>query len=84
MPRSRNLGSTRLPLRRRKEDPMAAYDRLPPELRAWLREAKLPWSANSCRTIWVKARKAGLSPEEALSRLDRVEQKTLERSGSAL
>ena len=34
-----------LAARRRTQDPMAAYDRLPPELRGWLAQAALPWSA---------------------------------------
>ena len=38
-----NRGRTSLKLKRRSEDPMRDYDRLPPELRAWLAEAVLPW-----------------------------------------
>ncbi len=70
-------------MRRRCEDPMAAYDRLPPDLRKWLREAKLPWSPKSCRAIWTKAIRQGLSAEDALDRLDRAELRTLQREGKA-
>ncbi|MFP3384670.1 DUF6525 family protein [Tritonibacter sp. SIMBA_163] len=75
--RDGNRGAVSLPTRRRHEDPMAAYDRLPPPLRAWVREASLPWSAQSCRRIWQAARRAGLGEEAALAHLDAVEQKTL-------
>ncbi|MEO1238979.1 MAG: DUF6525 family protein [Pseudomonadota bacterium] len=82
MSRPQNL-ATRLKCRRRSDDPMAAYDRLPPELRHWLHDAKLPWSPRSARAIWAKARRAGLSPEEALARLERAEEKTLARDPGA-
>jgi len=59
---------------------MAAYDQLPPELRAWVRQALLPWSPQSCRRIWMAARKAGLAKEDILQRLDTAEAKTLART----
>ena len=37
---------------------MVAYDRLPARLRAWVRQAQLPWSPQSCQRIWSAARKA--------------------------
>lgn len=64
-------------MKRRADDPMAAYDSLPAELRIWLAEAKLPWSPRSAKAIWVKARRKGLSAEEALVQLARAEAKTL-------
>ena len=73
-----------LPARKRNVDPMAAYDALPPELRAWLQEAKLPWSAHSCKKIWSSARAKGASPQEALDRLNRVEAATLARDSRRL
>lgn len=75
---NKNRAST-LPAKKRNVDPMAAYDALPPELRAWLQEAKLPWSAQSCKKIWTSARAKGASPQEALDRLNRVEAATLAR-----
>lgn len=78
MARPQNL-ATRLRCRRRADDPMATYDRLPAELRAWLNGAKLPWSPKSARAIWVKARRAGLSAEDAVARLERAEARTLAR-----
>lgn len=52
--RKRNLRSG-LKHRRRQGDPMAAYDRLPPPLRAWLAQAALPWSPQSAHRIWCRA-----------------------------
>lgn len=78
--RNGNRGATGLRPRRRAEDQMMAFDRLPPELRAWLREAKLPWSPRSCRAIWARARKGGGSITETIARLERAEEATLARA----
>ncbi|MFA3917023.1 DUF6525 family protein [Ruegeria hyattellae] len=43
----RNLGQTKLRTRRRREDPMREFDRLPPVLRAWISQAALPWRPRS-------------------------------------
>ncbi|KJZ19283.1 hypothetical protein TW80_10875 [Loktanella sp. S4079] len=58
---------------------MAAFDRLPPDLRAWLRDAALPWSPRSCLAIWEKARREGLDHRAALARLDAIEKAMLTR-----
>ncbi|MEL7105906.1 MAG: DUF6525 family protein [Pseudomonadota bacterium] len=81
MARPQNL-ATRLKCRRRADDPMAIYDRLPPEVRHWLHGAKLPWSPRSARAIWVKAQRAGLSPEDTLARLERAEARTLAKDAA--
>jgi hypothetical protein len=75
-----NRGATGLRPRRRAEDQMQAFDRLPPELRAWLREAALPWSPRSCRAIWAKARRDGAGPAETIARLNRAEAATLAKA----
>ncbi|MDM7457858.1 MAG: DUF6525 family protein [Paracoccus sp. (in: a-proteobacteria)] len=72
-----NLGQTTQRLRRRSADPMAAYDALPPPLRAWLSMAALPWSPASCLRIWRRWRAAGASVPEALAALDRAERRAL-------
>ncbi|MBD3788436.1 MAG: hypothetical protein IE922_16025, partial [Sphingomonadales bacterium] len=41
--------------RRSRGDPMRAYDALPADLRHWLAQAVLPWSAASVRRVWLKA-----------------------------
>lgn len=65
--------------RRRRADPMRAYDALPKPLRAWLAQAALPWSPASCRRIWRAARAEGASVHDVLARLDRAEKITLSR-----
>ncbi|MBR9844164.1 MAG: hypothetical protein GYB25_13470 [Rhodobacteraceae bacterium] len=67
-------------MRRRAGDPMREFDALPPPLRAWLREAALPWSPKSALRIWQKACREG-DTEEALRRLTAVEAGTLARDG---
>lgn len=78
---SGNLGETTLKRRRRSADPMSMFDALPPELRAWLTTASLPWSPWSCAKIWHKARREGLSPSQAIARLTQSERRALERDG---
>ena len=57
---------------------MRAHDRLPAPLRLWLKEAALPWSAQSARRIWEReVRRSGV--EGALRRLSAVEAATLAR-----
>ena len=74
-----NLGETTLTRRTRTTDPMRVYDALPQPLRQWLAGAALPWSPVSCKRIWNKARKEGLSHEDALARMVSAERKTLAR-----
>ncbi|EAQ02141.1 hypothetical protein OB2597_20991 [Pseudooceanicola batsensis HTCC2597] len=70
--------------RRRRADPMRAYDALPRPLRLWMAQAVLPWSPASCRRIWAKARAEGESPDAILDRLDRAEEMTLSRDRLSL
>jgi len=70
--------------RRRRADPMRAYDALPRPLRLWMAQAVLPWSPASCRRIWARARAEGPSPDDILDRLDRVERTTLSRDRFSL
>lgn len=57
---SRRKSNARTSLRRSKRagDPMAAYDRLPPDLRVWLAQAALPWSPRSVLRVWRSALKS--------------------------
>ena len=75
----RNLGATTLRRRQRATPPMHAYDALPKPLRQWLAGAALPWSPASAKRIWEKACKERLSPDDALRRLARAEEKMLSR-----
>ncbi|WP_328795208.1 DUF6525 family protein [Jannaschia marina] len=61
-------------------DGMAAYDRLPPDLRVWLAQAALPWSTRSALRAWRRAlRRCGGDPVAARDRLDRIERAMLLR-----
>ena len=72
-----NLASPRA--RWRQTNPMAAYDRLPADLRAWLASAALPWSATSALRLWQRALSQTGCPKAASDRLTRAEAKTLAR-----
>lgn len=80
MARASNLGATSLRRRVRAEDPMRAFDALPPPLRRWLAEAAMPWSPASCRRLWRRARAQGESVEAILARLDRAQETCLRRA----
>jgi hypothetical protein len=58
---------------------MAAYDRLPPDLRAWLAQAALPWAAPSTLRLWRRALRETGCPKAAQARLSRAEAHTLAR-----
>jgi hypothetical protein len=76
----RNLSSPRA--RRRAGDPMAAYDRLPRDLRLWLAEAALPWSAASVLRLWQRALRETGCARAARDRLARAEANTLAREAA--
>jgi Family of unknown function (DUF6525) len=77
---NRNLASPRA--RWRKTNPMAAYDRLPPDLRSWLAGAALPWSAASVLRIWQRALRDTGCPKAATARLASAEARTLAREAA--
>lgn len=58
--------------------PMEDFDRLPPDLRRWLAQAALPWSARSAARIWQKAGRNG-GADERCNRLDAIERAMLRR-----
>lgn len=66
--------------RRPRGDPMRAYDALPLDLRQWLADAVLPWSAVSARRVWLKALKSALGDRQAArTALSDIERQRLER-----
>lgn len=73
---------TSLRRRARATPPMAAHDRLPPEVRLWVAQAALPWSAASVARLWQKALREAESPESALARLTRAEARMLARDAA--
>ena len=70
-----NRGQTSLKLKRRNEDPMREFDRLPPELRAWLASAVLPWRPRSVRRAFDRAVARTRDRSRALEELDRLQDK---------
>lgn len=74
-----NRGQTSLKLKRRNENPMREYDRLPPELRAWLVNAALPWRPRSVRRAYEKALIRTRDKTEALQELDRLQERLIVR-----
>ena len=73
----RNLGATKLKKRRRREDPMREFDRLPPELRAWLSEAALPWRPKSVQRAYDRALARTGDTHRALEALAHLEAQQL-------
>lgn len=66
--------------RSRCADPMARYDRLPPELRRWLAQAALPWNPRSSLKLWNRClKKAQGNVAAAEKRLHLAEAKMLQR-----
>lgn len=62
---------------------MAQHDRLPPDLRAWLAQAALPWSAQSALKLWQrKLRAAGDDPTAAKAALSRAEAAMIARDAA--
>jgi hypothetical protein len=57
---------------------MVEFDRLPPDLRAWLAQAALPWSVPSVRKLWSQARRRH-GQHGALAYLSEVEARALAR-----
>lgn len=66
----RNLGNTYFTKKTLKGDRMEEFDRLPPYLRRWVREAHLPWSPTSVKRVYFKALKTNGDYSTALAKLD--------------
>jgi len=69
----KNRGNSSLRRKRRVENPMEEFDRLPAVLRTWLSTAILPWRAKSVRRAYDRALANCGNPEAALARLDEIE-----------
>jgi hypothetical protein len=79
-----NRGTTSLKLRRRNEDPMRDFDRLPPELRAWVAAAVLPWRPRSVRRAFDKALAETGDRDFALTRLTALQGRLVARDAAAV
>ncbi len=69
----RNLGQTKLRKRRRNENPMQEFDRLPPILRSWVSQAALPWRPRSVLRAYNAAFARTGDQGRALDELRRLE-----------
>lgn len=74
-----NLGQTKLRKRRSREDPMRAFDNLPPLLRQWLANAALPWRPRSVKRAYERALSQTGDPVRALAELERLQAAKLAR-----
>ncbi|MDH2327007.1 DUF6525 family protein [Cereibacter sp. SYSU M97828] len=76
----RNLRTTLA--RRARPDPMRRYDALPPDLRAWLQDAALPWSATSALRLWTRA--LAVSPADPARFLAAAEARSIARDAARI
>ncbi|MGB0506418.1 MAG: DUF6525 family protein [Pikeienuella sp.] len=72
-----NQGRTSLRRRRRTENKMQEFDRLPLELRQWLATAILPWRPRSAHRSYSKALARTGDRARALGELSRIEQRLI-------
>ena len=79
-----NRGKTSLRRKRRNTDPMRDYDRLPPDLRAWLAAAILPWRPQSVRAAFERALARSRDKALALRELDRLQQRLVARDARSI
>jgi len=79
-----NRGKTSLKLKRRNADPMREFDRLPPELRAWLAAAVLPWRPRSVRRAFERAVARTRDRVRALEELDRLQDRLVAKDARAV
>lgn len=75
---------THLRAKTRSRDPMQDYDRLPPELRAWLARAALPWRPGSVQKLFARALAQTGDRARALARLDAAERRLVARDAAAI
>jgi len=72
-------GKTSLKRRRRHASPMHEFDCLPPELRAWLASAMLPWSPRSVRRAYNRALLRTQDKSLALDELDHLQHRSISK-----
>lgn len=79
-----NRGTTSLKLKRRNENPMRDFDRLPADLRAWLAAVVLPWRPRSVRRAFDRALAETGERGFALSRLTALQGRLVARDAAAV
>lgn len=60
---------------------MQDFDRLPPELRAWIARAALPWRPRSVKRSFEKAMARTKDKASALRELDRLQERLVAKDG---
>ncbi|MBD3765480.1 MAG: hypothetical protein IE927_12330 [Rhodobacterales bacterium] len=79
-----NRGTTSLKRKRRNENPMRDFDRLPADLRARLAAAVLPWRPRSVRRAFDRALAETGDRGFALSRLTALQGRLVARDAAAV
>ena len=73
MKMNNNLGSTSLKRKKRNENPLLDYDRLPKELRAWVANAELPWRPKSVLKAYKHAYLKTGNRDKAINELNYIQ-----------
>lgn len=79
-----NRGATTLKRRRRAENNMDEFDRLPPDLRRWLMSAVLPWRPKSVRRAFDNAYRQTGDPDTALRALDQLQDRLIAKDAARI
>ena len=74
-----NLGRTSLKRKRRNENPLLDYDRLPKELRAWVANAELPWRPRSVLKTYERAFLKTGDRNKALNELNYIQHRLVSK-----
>lgn len=80
----RNRGNTTLRRRRRAENPMHEFDRLPATLRHWLAGAVLPWRPKSVHRAYNRALRRTADEAQAIEELDRLQHRLITRDAQRI
>jgi len=77
MKMNNNLGRTSLKRKKRNENPLLDYDRLPRDLRAWVANAKLPWRPRSVIKAYERAFLKTGDPNKAINELNYIQHRLI-------
>jgi hypothetical protein len=79
MKMNNNLGKTSLKRKRRNENPLLDYDRLPRDLRAWVANAYLPWRPRSVLKAYKRAYLKTGNHAKAINELNCIQNRLISR-----
>tara|TARA_B110000003_G_scaffold87285_1_gene89393 strand:+ start:9304 stop:9585 length:282 start_codon:yes stop_codon:yes gene_type:complete len=74
-----NLGKTSLKRKRRNENPLLDYDRLPRDLRTWVANAELPWRPRSVLKAYERAFLKTGDRNKAMNELNNIQHRLVAR-----